>query len=392
MQVAIVGGGPAGACAAAQLASAGVRTILLEEKLAWEKPCGGGLTYRAYQRFPFLLGWQAPCRQVREVVFQAPGTDPARLWLRWPMLIYSRRQLNGLLLERAARAGAEIERARVTAVERGPAGWRIQAGGTTVEASFCVVANGARNCLRGLGIPFRAADVMYALGYYVEATQQAAEIAFLAGLRGYIWVFPRVDHLSVGICGKGEPALALRERLEQFLERRGLPYRHSCFYAHVLPSLETGSWSHARLAGSGWIAAGDAAGLVDPITGEGIYYAMRSGELAAQALIEAGLNPDRAPARYIQLLERDFLPELEFASRIAPRVYAGQFLGGTVPQRAVQFLRYSARFREVMQDLLAGLQPYTGLKQRLYRNLRATLQEVVLGFFFQRLLPGEQQG
>lgn len=233
---------------------------------------------------------------------------------------------------------------------------------------------------------------MHALGYYVEATQQAAEIAFLAGLRGYIWVFPRVDHLSVGICGKGEPALALRQRLEQFLERRGLPYRHSCFYAHVLPSLETGSWSHARLAGSGWIAAGDAAGLVDPITGEGIYYAMRSGELAAQALIEAGLNPDRAPARYIQLLERDFLPELEFASRIAPRVYAGQFLGGTVPQRAVQFLRYSARFREVMQDLLAGLQPYTGLKQRLYRNLRATLQEVVLGFFFQRLLPGEQQG
>ena len=87
---------------------------------------------------------------------------------------------------------------------------------------------------------------------------------------GYIWVFPRCGHLSVGICGKGEPASVLRARLDRYMEERELSKRGATFYSHLLPCLNSPAWKRNRVAGDGWLAVGDAAGLVDPITGEGL--------------------------------------------------------------------------------------------------------------------------
>ena len=72
-RVAVLGGGPAGAFAASQLASAGVETIVFDEKLAWEKPCGGGLTYKAYSQYPFLIENNTPKKLITETVLAAPG-------------------------------------------------------------------------------------------------------------------------------------------------------------------------------------------------------------------------------------------------------------------------------------------------------------------------------
>ena len=71
-RVAVLGGGPAGAFAAEQLASAGLQVTLFDEKLAWEKPCGGGLTYKAYSQYPFLIDNPTPKRLVTESVLSAP--------------------------------------------------------------------------------------------------------------------------------------------------------------------------------------------------------------------------------------------------------------------------------------------------------------------------------
>ena len=95
--VAILGGGPAGAFAAAQLASAGLAVQLFDEKLAWEKPCGGGLTYKAYNQYPFLLDNPVPKRMVSETVLAAPDAGEVTLKLDEPLLIYSRLDLNRLL-------------------------------------------------------------------------------------------------------------------------------------------------------------------------------------------------------------------------------------------------------------------------------------------------------
>jgi len=385
-RIAILGGGPAGAFAAEQLSAAGLETIVFDEKLAWEKPCGGGLTFKAYQQYPFLIDNNTPKKLIAETVLAAPKAGDVTLRLRKPILIYSRFDLNRMLLERAERAGARIEKARVTEMTRTGAGWQLKTKSGAITADFCVVATGARNPLRDVGTELTGSDAMSALGYYVPGEREQIDIQFLPGLEGYIWVFPRCGHLSVGICGKGEPAQALRKRLEAYIVERGISWKGASFYSHLLPSLETPSWKRNRVAGDGWMAVGDAAGLVDPITGEGLYYAIRSADLAAKALLsEIG---DLAGQAYRRMLRRDFAGDLEFGSRLAKRVFLGRFLFGSVPGRIVQFTRSSPKFAGIMQDLFAGTQSYLGLKRRLIENLNGSLLEVAMNSSLHRLVPG----
>ena len=353
--VAILGGGPAGAFAAAQLASAGLSVQLFDEKLAWEKPCGGGLTYKAYSQYPFLLDNPTPKREVRETMLSAPNAGEVTLKLDEPLLIYSRFDLNRLLLERAERAGAQIEKARVLSMERTAFGWQLRTSGGTATADFCIVATG--------------------------------DIQFLPHLEGYIWVFPRCGHLSVGICGKGEAAGSLRRRLELYMTQHDISWKDATFYSHLLPSLDASSWRGNRVSGDGWMAVGDAAGLVDPITGEGLYYAIRSGDLAARTILEDACAPAGLPAAYRTLLRRDFAGDLEFGSRLAKRVFLGRFLLGSVPARMVQFTRRSPRFAAIVQDLFSGKQPYLGLKRRLLRNLNGSLYDIGMSLGFSRMVP-----
>jgi geranylgeranyl reductase family protein len=377
MKVAVLGGGPAGAFAAERLASAGVEAVLFDEKLAWEKPCGGGLTFKAYSQYPFLIENDAPKKVVTETVLAASKANSATLKLDHPLLIYSRFDLNGLLLNRAAEAGAQIEKTRVLGIDRTPSGWSLQTKAGTATADFCIVATGARNPLRDVGTELTASDTMSALGYYVPGERSRIDIQFLPHLDGYIWVFPRAGHMSVGICGKGETAAALRVRLEAWMAEQGLSKSGAAFYSHLLPALETSAWKRNRVAGDGWLAVGDAAGLVDPITGEGIYYAIHSARLAVESLLANPANPGEA---YRGLLNRDIIDDLEFGSTLAHRVFNGSFLAGSVTSRMVQFTRRSPCFRSVMQDLFDGTQPYTGLKRRLLAGLSGSLVEIGLSF------------
>jgi flavin-dependent dehydrogenase len=163
---------------------------------------------------------------------------------------------------------------------------------------------------------------------------------------------------------------------------RGISWKGAAFYSHLLPSLDSKSWKGNRVAGEGWMAVGDAAGLVDPITGEGLYYAIRSGDLAAQSLLNDAGGPVESMNRYRGMLRRDFAADLEFGSRLAKRVFLGRFMYGSVPQRMVEFTRRSPRFANVMQDLFAGKQPYLGLKRRLMRNLHGSLYEIAMSVGF----------
>ncbi|MEZ5352766.1 MAG: NAD(P)/FAD-dependent oxidoreductase [Bryobacteraceae bacterium] len=385
--VAVLGGGPAGSHAAECMARAGLRVTLLDEKLAWEKPCGGGITFKAYDKYPFLRDNGAPKQFVHQTWLGAHGAGRVKMDLNQPLIIYSRRDLNQLLLDRAERAGAQLEKTRVLGFERLEHGWDIRTREGVLRADFCVVATGARNPLREAGTAWKPADTMVALGYFVDSRQEHIDIQFLEELEGYIWVFPRSGHLSVGICGKGESARQLRARLERYMEQNGIPIKDSRFYAHVLPSLERQSWRDNRVSGDGWLAVGDSAGFVDPITGEGLYYAIRSGDLAAQCVLDETTAPEAKPAAYRALTDRDFARDLYLGSMIARNVYMGRFLFDTVPARMIHFIRRSPRFRALMQDLFAGTQDYETLRERLFRNLNGTLQEVMLSFFCRRVVP-----
>ncbi|MCA2969375.1 MAG: NAD(P)/FAD-dependent oxidoreductase [Acidobacteriaceae bacterium] len=377
--VAVLGGGPAGSMAAERLATAGFETRLIDEKLAWEKPCGGGVTWKAYSRYPFLRA--ALSHPVSATFLEADGTGPLRLDLDHPLLIFSRRELNQLLLDRAAAAGADLVATRVTAIDRQGAGWRITTrSGTPLTADFLVVATGARNPLREVGTAWTAADAMIALGYYIPSAQNHVDIRFFTGLEGYIWVFPRNGHLSAGICGKQEAAAALRQRLEHYLSGRGISYKEGRFYAHMLPSLDFDSWPANRLAGPGWLAAGDAAGLVDPVTGEGIYYAMRSGDLAGQLLA------DGRPEQYAAAVRSEFADDLAYAATLAQRVYLGRFCGGSNTTRLLQFVRRSRHLHGILQELFAGTLSYRDLRTRIRGNFHSTVAEIAVNAFLRRMV------
>ena len=386
--VAVLGGGPAGATAAERLARAGLKTIVLDEKLAWEKPCGGGITYKAYSQYTYLLNNDTPKRLVTDTMLAAPKSGAFKMELTRPLVIYSRIDLNGMLLQRAEAAGAQIEKERVLALERTSQRWRIRTRSGAIDADYCVVATGARNPLRDVGTQYTAQDTMYALGYWVPSDQAHIDIQFLPNLEGYIWVFPRAGHLSVGICGKSESAQCLRARLERYMDEKGFSRKEAKFYGHMLPALESRGWRNNRLSGDGWIAVGDAGGLVDPITGEGLYYAIRSGDLASQILLQ-DTPADRKAENYRQMISHDFGLDLTYSAGLAKRLFCGAICFGAVPSRMIDFMKRSPKFCEIMQDLFAGTQPYLELKTRLLRNVNTTVHEILMSFLFRKLILGE---
>jgi geranylgeranyl reductase family protein len=370
---AVIGGGPAGAMTAERLARGGWRVVVFEEKLRWEKPCGGGLSHKALRRYPFLADVSGKGRCVRDAEFVAPNGASMRFRLRQPLAIYSRCALNQLLLRRAEEAGAEIVEDRILHLRRGSSGWELEGRRGVHLASVIVLAAGARTPLRRLFTEdFHPRDLMLTFGYFVPGRDTLLRVQFYEEFEGYAWAFPRPDHLSVGICGKvGQDSMAgLRERLHGFMKKFAYDSQGARIYSHLLPSLAVESWGNLCVAGQDWALAGDAAGLVDPITGEGIYYAMRSGELLAESLLEGLL------LLYPERIWEEFGKALALGARLAHLFYQGDFLGGPVTTRMVEFGARSEKFQEVVQDLMEGTQLYPGLAIRLYLGLSGTLLEV----------------
>lgn len=374
--IAIVGGGPAGALCAEKLSIAGFNVSLFDEHLAWEKPCGGGLTHKAIEKYPFLLDGPAAKKQVHAAELISSRGHRARFQMSRPLVIYSRAVLNGLLLGRAEAAGCKMHHARVTRVDTSGPQVSLTAAGIEHSADFVVLAAGARNQLLPGTTPLRPRDLEVTLGYFIPAKEEMIKIKFLDRMSGYLWSFPRTDHLSVGICAKMAQYTTqrLRNLLDTFIREEKIPVAGAQFYSHVLPSPELGTLRHRKIAGRNWALAGDAAACVDPITGEGLFYALRSGDLLAQSLIAA--QPENYPAR----LRAEFISDLEIATRLVRRVFGGTFLGGAVTTRMVQFARRSATFRELLRDLFSGAQDYRSLRKRLWKQFGVTLAEFVHDF------------
>ena len=369
----IVGGGPSGAMCGEQLALAGNAVHIYDEHLAWEKPCGGGLTYKATQCFPFLLDNPHPKRLIHSVEIISAENQRAKLDLQHPIVIYSRTVLNGLLLDRAQAAGCQIHHSRVQGVDTTGDKPMYSVDGQWCRADFLVVAAGARNQFLPGTRPLSRDELEMTQGYFVPQTSEEIIIKFLPDFEGYIWSFPRADHLSLGICGSmaSHTSNELRSHLREFAAAEQIDTENGRFYSHVLPSPKERTLSDRAVVGRAWALCGDAAAWVDPLTGEGLFYAMRSGEILGRSIAEG--CPEKYPAR----VRASFSLELEFAARIVRRFYRGSFLGTAVTTRMVQFLQRNAVFRQLLSDLFCGTQDYTTLKQRVLNHLGGTLSQFV---------------
>ena len=389
----IVGAGPAGSFAAERLAKAGVSVALFDGRPEGEaKACGGGVTAKALKAWPHLLG--AVGRTVDELELFSPSGKRLHLQLEEPFAIYSRIAFDNYLRDRAATAGANVIFEKISArhISKTASGWKLSGpnGGEWI-GKFLVGADGANSGIaKKLAGPLAPSDMEVAFGYRAPLPQGGSAptvVAFLPRWVGYAWAFPRPDHISFGIATTQDAFehKALDELLWQFMvgyylqrddskakiwsdrdDERGLIIRENLTrtderYAARIPGLSDQTWKQRRTAGDVWALLGDAAGFADPVTGEGIYYALRSAEIFADAYLEGKVT------EYEQRWRADFGAELSRASQMRRRFY-GNFWGAPFTERMIEFARGHRGVKRVLGDLVAGEQGYTDLKKKLARS------------------------
>lgn len=360
MNIAVVGAGPGGALLAWHLARDGAAVTVFDASHPREKPCGGGVTARALDLLPPAPADDPlPARSVEQCRFESNAGDGVDVPLRRPVAVAARRDLDAWLLRQAVGQGAAHVAERVTEVDG--TGRVRTAAGTARAYDVVVGADGAGSLVRRtlLG-PTPKERLMMAGGWFARGTSPML-IRFVPELTGYLWLFPRPDHVGVGICAPlaTVPTKRMLDRLEHevAVSFPALIEIEGGRYAHTIPSPSAEPGSILEIAGPRWALVGDAAALADPITGEGIFFALRSATVLAQTLRETG-----SPAGYPARAQEDFGRELNKAAALRDRFYSA----GLAP-RMVAYARRSRAIRSVLGDLVLGEQGYLSLKRRLLR-------------------------
>jgi flavin-dependent dehydrogenase len=380
MKVGIIGAGPAGSLCASILSHWGWEVVLFDHRGSWEKPCGGGVTCKALSRYPFLKDCLETHREIRSLKVTSPGDASMEVSLDEPILIYSRTALNRLLLDRAIAQGAQFCQERVLDFRRQQSAWQLRTNQADHRMDFLVGADGVNSFVRKkLSSHFVSEDLMMTFGYRVpRELGDRIEIKFFPKFLGYYWAFPRPDHVSFGICGRLSQyaTFQLKEYLHGYLQETGhlrdvSETRDWPVYSALIPSLSAQSLRDNLICGKGWALLGDAAGFADPITCEGIYFALRSGELLARALIAGEVSA------YHNLCHTDFVADFMYAADLFHRFYTGKFLGADFITRMVQTTARSRALRQIMNAFVAGQQNYQSLQTNLMRKTPQILLQMV---------------
>ena len=369
MEIAVVGAGPAGARAAWVLARHGARVTIFDASHPREKPCGGGVTGRALALVADAIDATSFARtQIHTARFS--GRESATVELDGSALVVaSRTQFDAALVAAAQQAGAQLDPTRVTDVRVASDGVLLTTRHGTRRADVVIGADGANSLVRRrVARPFRRDQLSIATGFFAHGvTSSEIVIEFVADPPGYIWSFPRPGHLAIGVCAEataGFSAESLRSRTAEWIRATGIAAGARLEpYAWPIPSLAARDAQELTVAGPRWLLAGDAAGLVDPITREGIYFALASGQWAAESLLRDGFASTYS-ARVAEGAGR----ELDRAARFKAGFFRPAFISVLV-----HALQQSARVRAVMADLVAGRQGYADLKWRLFKTFEIGL-------------------
>jgi geranylgeranyl reductase family protein len=347
--VIIVGSGPAGASAAISLSRGGRSVLVLEKsKHPRHKSCGGGLSARL---LPYLDG------DIKEVIEEeifrvaftfkkkqvsVPSPSPIAYLVR-------RERFDACLVEKARSAGAEVrEETSMQAWRENAEGVEVQTGQGWERASYLIGADGSQSQVARRLHPSWKRNLACSIEAEAPVGGERGEVLIdLSVPRGYGWVFPRRGDAAIGVADlRGRPK---RPRLiyGEFLLRRSLPSSEAPS-GSTLPLFGRSPFPLVR---GRTLLVGDAASLVDPLFGEGIYYAVRSGQMAAGAIASALADPSAGILSYDREARAVLYPEFEVAARLAGWVYA-------FPSLFLEAVRRHPRGMGLYYEVLKGERSY----------------------------------
>ena len=358
-EVVVVGSGPAGASAALCLATAGVKVAVLEKaSLPRYKTCGGGVARRAFRLLPLSIrdAVERDCFAAElnlldmGLHFETRRRDPI-------VSMTMRSKFDSLLLTAAREAGASVQPS-CTVLDVFPHGERVDLTTSTgpLSARFVIAADGAMSAVAGKTNRPDNRRLIPALEYEVfvgdnllERFTRSARFDFGVVPYGYGWVFPKKEHLSIGVLTKRGGSANLNERFHSYLRLLGIT---SALRMERHGSLIPVTARSAPFAVGRILLVGDAAGFVDPVTCEGITLAIQSGQIAARSLIGGNLQAQEVGGAYDAEIAAKILPELTAARRLATILY-------DCPTLCTVLVRlYGQRLCEAVTDIMTGDRTY----------------------------------
>jgi geranylgeranyl reductase family protein len=367
--VVVVGAGPAGTTLARALAKAGAGVLILEkETLPRPKTCAGGITTRAASLLDFDLS--AVIEAVPDVYrfSYRLGEPEFKVWDKPLVRTVTRARFDQLLARKATDEGAALRDGQpVTGIEYHDTQAIVHTAAGDYRARVVAGADGARGMV-ARSFPHPLACEM-SVGMEAEVFVEPAKLAEWKGilaidygdhLHGYRWVFPKADHLSVGSCGPLRYAPRFRQHINALLESLFQPCRVERLRSALVP-IYTGS---SGLVNGPCLLLGDAAGLVDAMTGEGIYYALRSAQLAAPVILNylSGGEPDLSG--YNRAVDGEIMPDLQISQTLAN-------LTASLPQLTWKVMVDNELAWSAACRVLGGETNFSRLKHNIMNNLTA---------------------
>ena len=358
--VIICGSGVAGSTAAYFLSETGLKVLVIEkEKLPRYKTCGGGVVFRAAKLLPFDINTVTEKVFYETNIYDFCNNLHFVVERKQPIVFLTMREnLDYFILQKAAVKGAEvIDRFSLDDISISKKEVTIKAGKSVFKSKFLIAADGALSKIAKL-VKFKTSELKVpALEYEIELNDPeyfktlSKSLRFDFGIieNGYCWIFPKKDHLSIGIAAMKKNNASLKDYLEKYFEKLGIVERINKVEKHgfVIPVKPCSEFS----ANERILFAGDAIGLADPITAEGISNAIESGKAAAKSIMEGNLNPERVASNYKTKIDK-ITDELKYARFLAWFVYTSPKI------RSYVFKHYGGRISELLTDVITSEKNY----------------------------------
>ncbi|WP_439482539.1 NAD(P)/FAD-dependent oxidoreductase [Cyclobacterium plantarum] len=369
--IAIIGGGPAGAMAAYIAASRNMKVLIIEkEMLPRYKTCGGGLVFRGRNRLPFDISSLIQ-REFHELevyfehsthYFSTKRTEPI-------ISMVMRDGFDALLVDHAREKGAQImDKTQLNGLVPIENGLILQTSAGNIQCRYLIAADGALSPTAKMAGWGESRKLIPALEYEVtvgkadfERLSKKVRFDVDAVPHGYAWCFPKENHLSIGVGCLKKQKINLKALYQDYLEKLGIKEILSAsahgFQIPISPRKEGFSKGPVFLAG-------DAAGFADPLTAEGISNALYSGELAASAIAENFEHVQTANLAYQKKLEEKLLPELKTSAIMGWVFYTQPSLRNLLIQK------YGQKGCEFLTDIFMGKKPFPDkIKNRLKEKI-----------------------